>query len=242
MANMSDHALAQQVLERSAMFEGLAKESMEQLIKTVRTVKMGTGKVLFRKGDLANGCYFLIDGILKVSILMAETDEETLLALVGQGDVIGEMSLVDRKPRSATITALKDSHLVHLSHIDFYKLADKDTEIYRHLLRYMSLRIRLANDRLEEQKKSLTVRLAVMFLRMVDAFGEELPDGRILVRHKMSQAEMARMIVAARENVNRQLSSWKKEAVISRISSYYCVNDIEALQAIASGYHENWDD
>ncbi|MEL6372375.1 MAG: Crp/Fnr family transcriptional regulator [Pseudomonadota bacterium] len=224
------------MLEANALFNGLARETLRRLAATMRSVHVDGGKVLFRQGDTAQGCYCVASGVLKVSICSAGEDDEmaeTLLAILGRGDVIGEMALVDRLPRSATITALKDTELGLISTADFERIADADTEIYRHLLRVLSARLRTSNETKAQERKRMCERIALVLVRLGEAFGEPLPDGRILIRQKFSQAQLGQMAGCARENVNRQLNAFKREALISKISSYYCIHDCEALLAHA---------
>jgi CRP-like cAMP-binding protein len=72
-------------------------------------------------------------------------------------------------------------------------------------------------------------------LQLARSCGEELPDRRILIRQKVSQAELGSMIGAARENVNRQLGKWSRRRLLTRISGYYCLEDPAALEPLARG-------
>ncbi len=80
---------------------------------------------------------------------------------------------------------------------------------------------------------SLKARLARVVLRLAQNFGERLPDGRILIRQKLSQAELGRMVGAARENINRQLAEWCSAKVLTRVSAYYCIECPKTLERIA---------
>lgn len=75
-------------------------------------------------------------------------------------------------------------------------------------------------------------RLAHVFLRLAEGFGEPLEGGRTLIRHKCTQEDLARMAGSARENVNRQIKDWVEEGYLSRISGYYCVENKEKLSGL----------
>lgn len=217
------------VLSESALFGGLPEAAISDLAAVVRPVVVTSGKTLFRRGDAVDGCYAIIEGSLKVTI-GGEDGPETLLAVLGPGDVVGEMGLIDRQPRSATIKALKPSRLGHIRVLDFERLADANTSIYRHLLAVLAQRLRAANEAYSMQQMPLKARLAHVLLRLSEGFGETLPDGRVLIRQRLSQLDLGRMSGAARENVNRQINAWKREAVLTRLSGYYCVQCMETLR------------
>ena len=220
------------VLRASTLFGGLDDDVLNEIASVVRPIRVAKGKALFNQGDSVNGCYAVLDGTLKVS-LFGENNQETFLAVVGKGDVVGEMGLIDRSPRSATVSALKACRLGHIRMMDFDRLADSNTEIYRHMLKVMAERLRTTNEAYSVQQLPLSGRLAHIFLRLADGFGETLPDKRILVRQRFSQADLGRMTGAARENVNRQLSRWRKDGVLSRVGGYYCIETMSGLRALA---------
>ncbi|MEO1104886.1 MAG: helix-turn-helix domain-containing protein, partial [Pseudomonadota bacterium] len=80
----------------------------------------------------------------------------------------------------------------------------------------------------------LTGRVAQTMLHLADMFGKDVGNDRRLVHHKISQADLAAMVGAARENVSRVLNDWKREGLISRFSGYYCIEDVAALRALAT--------
>jgi CRP/FNR family transcriptional regulator, cyclic AMP receptor protein len=190
--------------------------------------------VVFREGDAPEGCYLILKGAVKVSVYEPD-GQQSLLAILGQGDVVGEMALLDRQPRSATVTALKGCELCHLRTAVFDRLAQSDVAVYRQLVRVLSARLRAGNERYALQRMALGGRLAKALLQLAHSCGEELPDRRILIRQKVSQEELGNMIGAARENVNRQLSEWLRSRLLSRISGYYCLEDPAALEPLARG-------
>jgi CRP/FNR family transcriptional regulator, cyclic AMP receptor protein len=99
----------------------------------------------------------------------------------------------------------------------------------------MVARLRQRNEAYVVQQMPVQARLARALLHLVRRFGQDLPDGRMLIRQKVSQAELGQMIGAARENVNRQLTEWCRAGTLSRISGYYCLASIEAVETLARG-------
>src|SRR5262249_13308001 len=139
-----------------------------------RVSRVAAGRVLFRKGDAADSCYLILKGAVRVS-LPSPDGQETVLAVLGQSDVGGEMALLDRLPRSATVTAIKASELCQLTTSTLERLAKDDTEIFRQLLCVMSARVRAGNEASHTQQMPLKTRLARALLKLAEGFGERLP-------------------------------------------------------------------
>jgi CRP-like cAMP-binding protein len=192
------------------------------------------GRVVFRKGDPGNGCYLILGGAVKVTLPTAP-GQEVLIAILGKGDIVGEMALLDRQPRSATVTAVKPCELCYISSAAFDRLAQTDIEVHRQLLRVMTARLRASNEAHGLHHMPLRVRLAQTFLRLAHAFGEPLSEGRILIRQKISQMELGHMVGAARENINRQVGEWRTGRLLSRIGGYYCLEDPAAIELLSRG-------
>ena len=218
------------ILASSALFAGLEKEALDGLVRYSRHISLESNQRLFNQGDPSDGFYAILEGVLKVSVTTSD-GQESLLNMLGAGDVIGEMGLIDGLPRSATATALKTCSLAFIPSRDFKHVADANTEIYMHMLEILSARVRTSTEvATMQQLLPLRGRLARVFLRLSEGFGEPLEGGRLLIRQKFTQAELARMTGSARENVNRQIKEWTREGLISRISSYYCLEDAEKLR------------
>jgi CRP-like cAMP-binding protein len=215
-------------------FGWLDAETIARISAQSRPLRVPAGRVIFRKGDPGDGCYLVLDGALKVTLPVG-AGQDVLLAILGRGDVVGEMALLDNLPRSATVIAARASALRHFSTAAFHTLAQTDGELARQLLRVVTARLRAGNDAYVIQHMPLRVRMAGVFLHLARRFGERLPDGRVLIRQKVSQAELGQMIGAARENVNRQLADWRRARVLSRISGYYCLDRPATFGQLARG-------
>jgi CRP/FNR family transcriptional regulator, cyclic AMP receptor protein len=216
-----------------SLFDGLSEEALQGLTSVARAVTLRPGQVLFVQGDASNGCYPVLDGALRVSHFSAD-GHETVLAILGKGDVVGEMGLFNAAPRSATVTAQTECELAFIGTAEFIRTADADPGIYRHLLKLLSARLRVTNDAVSAASTlPLSGRLARVLLLLSETFGHPLAGERILIRQKLTQSDLCSMTGSARENVSRQLSEWRREELIGRISSYYCLNDVEALRQLA---------
>jgi CRP-like cAMP-binding protein len=165
---------------------------------------------------------------LKVSVMLP-TRRERILAIVGPGGFIGELSMMDGAPRSAAVIALRASKLHFVSRAGFDDFAEKHPEIFRYIANLLARRLRDNSATLALSSASLKARAARALLSLADAFGKDVGAGRILIRQKVSQGELAAMAGIARENLSRLLQDWTRDALVSRLASYYCVENKAAL-------------
>jgi CRP/FNR family cyclic AMP-dependent transcriptional regulator len=220
------------ILENSPLFADLDRSDLDRLARYARLISVEKNGCVFKQGEPSNGCYSILDGVLRVSVESSD-GRDALLAMVGAGDVIGEMGLISNQPRSATVTALSPSSLAFLEARDFWHVADSNPLLYRHLLEILSNRVRATNEAAASpQLLLLPGRLAKTFLQLSELFGEPHEGQTILIRQKFTQYELAEITGAARENVNRQIRSWIKDGLISRKAGYYCLEDISALRKL----------
>ncbi len=222
--------IVKQSLKNSVLFEGLEEGTLEKLAGVMRPVSLKRNETLFLQDDEPDGCYCVLEGTLKVSVIGIE-GEETILAALGSSDILGEMGLIDDAPRSANITALKETKLAFLSSSAFFEIAGQHPQIYRHLLRIVAKRLRITNDCFQiRQSMGLDGRLAHTLLRLADGFGNPLDGERVMIFHKFTQSDLGDMVGAARENVSRQLNQWCRKGILSKISGYYCIEKPQLLR------------
>ena len=187
-------------------------------------------EVLFMAGDPGDGLYRVDEGLLKVSIASA-SGAERILAILGPGSIVGDLAIIDGLPRSATVTALRDCKLRFLSRAAFEKFAAAEPAIYKYLLNVMAARLR-DTDAIVAAGSFLPLkgRVARVLLDLAHAFGNDVGAGRIVIRQKLSQTDLASMAGIARENVSRIMNEWIRAKVVTRLSGYYCLEDQKKLQ------------
>src|SRR5262244_4447938 len=200
------------------------------LLANARPVKLAADEVLFLAGDPGDGCYRLNEGLLKVS-MVAPTGAERILAILGPGSIVGDMAMIDGRPRSASVSALRDCKLSFVSRAAFEAVAEKNPEIYKHLLNMLAARLR-DTDQVVAAGTFLPVkgRVARALLDLAKAFGHEVDGGRVVIRQKLSQSDVAAMAGIARENVSRILNEWMRLKLVTRLSGYYCIENKSRLE------------
>jgi CRP/FNR family cyclic AMP-dependent transcriptional regulator len=201
-----------------------------KLFANAKTVKLAADEVLFIAGDPGDGCYRVEQGLLKVSMI-APSGAERILAIVGSGGIVGELSTIDGLPRSASVAAVRDSELTFVSRATFQTFAESNPQVYIHLVTLLAARLR-DTDAVVAAGSFLPLkgRVARALLDLAEAFGQDVGKGRILIRQKVSQSDVAAMAGIARENVSRILNDWIRDKLVSRLSGYYCLENKTRLE------------
>ena len=213
------------------MLSALPTEMASQLFAKARTVSLASDATLFHAGDTGDGCYRVDEGLLKASML-SPTGGERILAIFGPGAVIGELSMIDGAPRSASVAAIRAAKLQFISRITFETFGSANPDVYKHLVALLAGRLRDTNGALIATSfLSVKGRVARSLLSLAEAFGHDVGQGRILVRQKVTQSDLAAMAGIARENVSRVLQDWMRRKVVSRLAGYYCIEDKRSLTA-----------
>jgi CRP/FNR family transcriptional regulator, cyclic AMP receptor protein len=213
------------------LLSGLPTSLSTKLFAYAKPVRLVAGEILFRAGASDDGCYRVEDGLLKVTIVSG-SGAERILAFLGQGAIVGELSIIDGLPRSATVVAVRDAGVSFLSRAEFEAFADQHPELYKSLVRLLAQRLR-ETDTVVAASSFLSVkgRVARTMLELAEHFGQEVGPGRIVIRQKIGQNDLAAMAGIARENVTRVLNDWQRHKVVSRLSGYYCLEDKAQLES-----------
>src|SRR5215813_5427388 len=200
------------------------------LLANARPVKLAADEVLFLSGDPGDGFYRLNEGLLKVS-MVSPKGAERILAILGPASIVGDMAVIDGRPRSASVSALRDCKLSFVSRPVFEGIAVKHPEVYKHLLSLLAARLR-DTDQVVAAGTFLPVkgRVARAMLDLAGAFGNDVGAGRIVIRQKLSQSDVAAMAGIARENVSRILNEWMRSKLVTRLSGYYCLENRDKLE------------
>jgi CRP/FNR family transcriptional regulator len=226
----------------STLLSALPTDLLHDLFAEACNISLTAEQILFCAGDEGDGCYLVDEGLLKAS-MVAPMGDERILAIFGPGSVIGELSMIDGVPRSASVTALRDSTLRFVMRADFEAVGRRRPELYRHLTTLLSSRLRETNEALAATSfLSVKGRVARALLSLAEAFGQDVGQGRILIRQKISQSDLAAMAGIARENVNRVLHDLASRSLVKNLNGYWCLDNSNVLKrevsddSIADGY------
>src|SRR5262245_57093474 len=191
-----------ETLARSGIFQGVEPDAAEALAKELETVDVRKGEVLFSEGEPGDSLYIVISGKLKIG-RRAGDGRQNLIAVMGPSDMLGELSLFDPGPRTATATAVVDSRLARLRKQALRPWLMNRPEIAEQLLRVLARRLRRTNDSLADLIfTDVPGRVAKNMLQMAGRFGTR--DGGVLrVTHDITQEELAQLVGASSDTVKQ---------------------------------------
>ena len=170
-------------------------------------VSLTRGQVVFREGDARDELYVVAEGKIKLGRSSAD-GRENLLAIIGPGEMFGELSLFDPGPRTATATAVTDARVLALSHPDLRPWLTGRPEVALSLLRQVARRLRRTNEVLGDLVFSdVPGRVAKALLDLSKRFGIPSEEG-VHVSHDLTQEELAQLVGASRETVNKALADF----------------------------------
>ena len=201
---MSDDQLA-----KASLFSALDDEAASALRATMVKVDLPRGGVLFNEGDPGDRLYVINEGKIKLGATSGD-GRETLLAILGPGEMFGELSLFDPGPRNATAVALTDATLLGVGHPDLEPWLRGRPEVAASLLAALARRLRRTNEAMADLVFSdVPGRVAKALLELAGKFGEPNADGSIHVVHDLTQEELAQLVGASRETVNKALADFQ---------------------------------
>lgn len=217
-----------EILRRAPLFASLDDEAFAALTEELTEVDLSRGATLFYEGDPGDQLYFVISGKIKLG-RTASDGRENLVAIMGPGEIFGEMALFDPGPRSTSATAVSETRLAGVKHASLKKAMEKSPSISAQVLQALARRLRRTNENLADLVFSdVPGRVAKALLDLADRFGRPATDG-ILVAHELTQEELAQLVGASRETVNKALADFAQRGWIRLEGKSVLIADSERL-------------
>ncbi len=212
------------------LFNSLTPEELGRLNSQLRARTFQAGANIILADQPGEVVYILQSGTVKVHTEQPD-GSDVILAILGPGEVVGEMGPVEELGRSASVLTLEQTNTVWISRAYFREcLLTMPTMAYN-LLRILSRRLRLANAHIESLA-SLDVygRVARQFIAFADEYGEHLSDGGVLIPIRLTQNDLADLVGASRVRVNQVLGHYREKNYISTTSTHrFVIHNREAL-------------
>jgi CRP/FNR family transcriptional regulator, cyclic AMP receptor protein len=195
------------ILSRAPLFEALDLESAAELRTIVTEVLLPRGQRLFAEGDEGDRLFVILDGKIKLT-RMASDGRENLVSVLGPGEMFGELSLFDPRPRTMSAGSVTETRLAALAHDALRPWITSRPQVAMHLLGALARRLRRTNEVMADLVfTDVPGRVAKALLDLSDRFGQEQEDG-IHVHHDLTQEELAQLVGASRETVNKALADF----------------------------------
>lgn len=209
----TDGQRATDLLTSVTLFRGMPKEMLIELAGKLRPVDYRANTDIFHEGDEGAALFIILDGAVKVFI-PALDGREVVLAVLRRYDLLGEMSLLDSAPRSASATTIEHTEMVSLSRRDFLSVLDRYPRAQRAIIDVLVKRMRATNQSIQDAYLlDVPGRLARRLLTIAEEHGVDTEEG-IDIGLRVSQQELANMIGASRVAVNKQLQTWRRDNIV----------------------------
>ena len=229
VAVVDKEVLPSEVVLKAPMFRGMSEAETADLTSRLRSFDFSRGEILFREGEPGDRLYIIGSGKIKLGRRAAD-GRENLLAVLGPGEMLGEMTLFDPGARTATATAVAETTVYELSHGDLVEWIKVHPAVATHLLASLAARLRRADESLGDLVFSdVPGRVAKALLDFAKRFGEKSPEG-LRVAHDLTQEELAQLVGASRETVNKALADFAARGWVKREGRAIVLKDIPRLE------------
>jgi CRP/FNR family transcriptional regulator/CRP/FNR family cyclic AMP-dependent transcriptional regulator len=199
---------------RVSLFANLDVESLRDLASVTRRRGFRPGEVIFHRDDPGQVLYVIREGKVRIYVTGPDGQEATLVVF-GPGDYFGELALLDEQPRSATAVALDAVEVYALQRSDFLSAVLRHPRIAIQVMRVLSLRLRQTDSMIEDLLfLDVHGRVAKKLLELAELHGVRTSEG-IRIEMKLTQSDLAALVGASRESVNKVIGYFIDKRFIS---------------------------
>jgi CRP/FNR family transcriptional regulator, cyclic AMP receptor protein len=194
------------------LFQHLTQPQLESVGAHLALRAIEKGTVILRQGDLADSFYVLATGRVKVYVEdESAPNREVILKTLGPGEFFGELPVFDNEPRSASIMALENCHLHVLSYHSFRRAIEHSPDIAQRVMQTLARRLRSADRHIRDLALlDISSRVSRALLELAI-----MSNGRRVVGSPFTQKDLAAMVGASREMVNRTLRDLEENGYIT---------------------------
>ena len=201
------------LLSDISLFEGLTPAQLDWVAKNAHRRVFAAGTNVMTVEQPGEAVFIILHGTVKIHIEQGGRD--VILSILGGGDLLGEMSLIDSMGRSASALTLESSLMLWMDKTTFNYLLDNFPPVARNLVKILSARMRLS-DQVIQSLATLDVngRVARQLLAFAERYGREVSDG-VQVRIVLTQGDLADLVGASRKRVNQAMVFFKEQGLAS---------------------------
>ena len=216
------------ILRRHSLFGQLSPAMTEHLGSYMKRRRLPRGTVIFAKGDPGTGLMGVLAGEVKISVPSAD-GREIVLTTMHEGDIFGEIALLDGHPRTADATAITDCELMVIERRDFIPFLHSQPDVTLQIIEILCSRLRRTTEQVQDVTfLNLQTRLAKTLLRLTAGRPGSAPEVVI------TQREISQIIGRSRESTNKQLRSWAKHGLIRLQRRAVVILHPDKLAAVAA--------
>jgi CRP-like cAMP-binding protein len=198
------------LLRNHPLFRDLPPGVIEHLGSYMKTRKVPRGAAIFAKGDPGSGLMGVLAGSVKISVASAE-GKDIVLNIFREGEIFGEIALLDGRPRTADATAMSPCELVVIERRDFVPFLSGHPDVMLKFIEILCSRLRHTSEQVQDVTfLNLPTRLAKTLLELISAQVGSAPRRKVAI----TQREISQIIGKSRESTNKQLRAWAKRGWI----------------------------
>ena len=214
--------------KKISIFENMPDELLREISAKVSNKFLKKDETLFFKGDIGDALYIIKKGKIKISI-PTEEGEELIISIFSDGDFFGELSLLDKAPRSADAVAITDTELLVLRRDVFYTYLFERKQAIEAIMSTLCKRLRKTDDFLADLcYTSVPKRLVKTLIELSERFGKKF-DEKIILDLEITQSDLGAMLGVTRETVNRELMKLKLQGILTKEKKKIIINDFKKL-------------
>jgi CRP-like cAMP-binding protein len=203
------------LLAQAPLFRGISSTALDDILKRVQLRTRQAGSLLVAQDEPGDALFLLVSGRAKV-VLFGENGRELTLSELRPGDVFGEMSLLDGRPRSANVVALDDTIVLALTREGFLAHLRVHPSTAVNLLGELTRRLRRADETIAQLAlQDVEARLLRTLARLAREEGGQQEGGDLVLRRRPTQQELANMVGSCRETISRTLTAMAKRGVVT---------------------------
>ncbi len=218
-----------EVVRRAPLFAALDSEDAVALLSQMTPARLERGDILFREGETGDSLYVIGEGKIKLGRSSSD-GRENLVAILGPGEMFGELSLFDPGPRTMTATAVAETQLLGLGNDSLTGLLTGRPEVAKALLAALAQRLRRTNEHLADLVfTDVPGRVAKALLDLAERFGRPVEEG-VMVSHDLTQEELAQLVGASRETVNKALADFAGRGWLKLEARAVLLLDVDRLR------------
>ncbi|WKK60727.1 CRP-like cAMP-activated global transcriptional regulator GlxR [Corynebacterium sp. P3-F1] len=218
----------QETLARAGIFQGVDPDAVVNLISQMQTESFPRGTTIFDEGEPGDTLYIIIEGKVKLA-RHAPDGRENLLSVMGPSDMFGELSIFDPGPRTSSAVCVTEVEAATMDSEMLRTWINDHPEISQQLLRVLARRLRRTNASLADLIfTDVPGRVAKTLLQLANRFGTQEGSG-LRVNHDLTQEEIAQLVGASRETVNKALATFAQRGWIRLEGKSVLIVDTEHL-------------
>ena len=209
------------MLDEIALFNDLTSDQLSNLKNLLHQKTFPAGAIIMAVEQMGEVVYVIASGTVKVHVEQ-EDGTDVIISILGKGDIVGEMSLLDDAGRCASVVTLEETHLFWMDRMVFNNCLREMPVLTYNLACILSNRLRTANEHIQALAAcEVESRVARQILSFASVYGQSTPEGATLIPIRLTQSDIAGLVGASRERTNKVIVSYKERKYISVDQNYH---------------------